>query len=231
MRSEIDAIAFDIDGTLYSDFQLRRRLLPFLFKKRNIHFLIQFGRVRRLIRVWQEENPGKKHDDFFTWQASLMAPFLSLSTEEARSSIDEKIYEGWKPIFADITPFSYTREAFDAFRSSGLKLGLLSDFLPEQKDDVWGLAPLCDVVMGSENTGALKPSPVPFLALAAALDTKPERILYVGNSVRSDVQGAANAGMKTACITNPLSLALGRKVPGADISFSSYRQLTGIVLK
>ncbi|HKL84903.1 MAG TPA: HAD family hydrolase [Treponemataceae bacterium] len=231
MRSEIDAIAFDIDGTLYADFELQRRLLPFLIKKGNIGFLINFGRVRHQIRLWQEENPGKKHNDFFTWQASLMAPLLSLNIEETRKLIDDKIYKGWKPLFAEIQPFPYTTEAFEAFRASGLKLALLSDFLPEQKADVWGLAPLCDVVMGSENTGALKPSPVPFLDLASALETEPQRILYVGNSIRSDVQGASGVGMKTACITNPVTLALGRKVPGADISFSSYRQLTRIVLK
>lgn len=231
MRSKIDAIAFDIDGTLYADFQLYKRLLPFLLQKGNLRFLSSFGRVRHLIRIWQVENPGQKQEDFFTWQASLMAPFLSLSIEETRQLIHKKIYMGWKPLFENMSPFPYTREAFESFRNSGLKLGMLSDFLPEQKGDVWGLASLCDVVMGSENTGALKPSPVPFLALATALNTEPKRILYVGNSIRSDVQGAAGVGMKTACITNSFTLALGKKVPGADISFSSYRQLTRIVLK
>ncbi|HNY22331.1 MAG TPA: HAD family hydrolase, partial [Treponemataceae bacterium] len=89
----------------------------------------------------------------------------------------------------------------------------------------------CDAVIGSEETGALKPSPVPFLALANALGIPPSRILYVGNSPSSDVAGAKAVGMKTACIVGPVSALFGRTVPGADISFSSYRQLTQIVLK
>jgi len=85
--------------------------------------------------------------------------------------------------------------------------------------------------MGSEETGALKPSPVPFLALADALGVSPDRMLYVGNSVSSDVQGASAVGMKTACVVHPLALTAGYRIPGADISFSSYRKLTRNVLK
>ena len=107
----------------------------------------------------------------------------------------------------------------------------MSDFLPSQKGDVWGLAPLCDVVLGSEETGALKPSPVPFHALASSLGVSEGRILYVGNSLRSDVRGARSVGMKTACIVSGFDRILGRKAREADISFSSYRQLAGFVLE
>lgn len=229
MRPDIDAIAFDIDGTLYRNWSFYRRLGPFLLK--NARFLASFGKVRSDIRDWQEEHPGEAHADFFAWQAALMAPYLRLSADEAARVIDEKIYSGWKPLFERVRPYAHAREAFLAFKDAGLKVGILSDFLPSQKGSVWGLAPLCDVVLGSEETGALKPSPVPFLALASAFGVPPERILYVGNSVRSDVAGASACGMKTACVVHPVSLALGRTARGADISFSSYRHLPRIVLR
>lgn len=229
MRSDIDAIAFDIDGTLYPNWAFYRRLGPFLLK--NAAFLAKFGETRREIRRLQEASPGIVHHDFFGWQASIMAPLIGLPAEETRARIDERIYSGWKPLFARVRPFPHLHESFRALRDSGLKIGILSDFLPEQKGDIWGLAPLCDVILGSENAGALKPSSVPFLALSRALGVEPNRILYVGNSVRSDVQGASAAGMKTACIMNPLAYRLGRRVPGADISFCDYRQLTRNVLE
>jgi putative hydrolase of the HAD superfamily len=141
------------------------------------------------------------------------------------------MYDGWRPLFSRIKPYPHVRETFDAMKASGLKIGILSDFLPSQKNDLWGLAPLCDVILGSEETGALKPSPVPFRALASALDCPCDRVLYVGNSVRSDVRGASAVGMKTACIIGPVAAFFGRAVPGADISFSSYRHLTRVVLK
>jgi putative hydrolase of the HAD superfamily len=229
MRSEIDAIAFDIDGTLYRNWSFWRILGPFLQK--NGRFLSLFGKVRGEIRVWQEANPGEPHPDFFGWQATLLSAHLGISPEETRRKIDDLIYTGWIPLFERVRPYPYLVESFSAFKAAGLKLGLLSDFLPSQKGSVWGLAPLCDVVLGSEETGALKPSSVPFLALSRALNVRPERLLYVGNSVRSDVEGASAVGMKTACIINPLAQSLRLKARGADISFASYRQLTRFVLE
>lgn len=228
MRSEIDAIAFDIDGTLYSNWSFYRRLGPFLAQ--NAVLLSRFGQVRENIRLWQEAHPGEAHDDFFVWQAELLAPAIGTTPDEARLILERKIYEGWKPLFARVRPFPHLGETFSALKEAGLKIGILSDFLPSQKGDLWGLAPLCDVILGSEETGALKPSPVPFMALSKALSVPPARILYVGNSIRSDVRGASAAGMKTACIMHPLPLLFGRTVPGADISFSGYRQLTRNVL-
>jgi Predicted hydrolase (HAD superfamily) len=229
MRAEIDAIAFDIDGTLYPNWGLYRLLGSFLVK--NARLMSAFGSVRREIRVWQKSHPAERHEDFFGWQASLVASRLGCGCEEARRLLEEKIYEGWKPLFARVKPYPHAAEALAAFRASGLRTGLLSDFRPEQKGDVWGMAASCDAVIGSEETGALKPSPYPFMALSEALGVPPARMLYVGNSIASDVIGASSCGMKTACIISPLSALLGRKAPGADISFSSYRQLTRIVLK
>ena len=229
MNLDIDAIAFDIDGTLYPDMAFWRRLGPFLL--RNGRMLAEFGRVREDIRAWQSAHPDEASADFFGWQASLLAPKIGRTAEETRLLVDEKIYRGWIPLFEKVKPYPYLHESFAAFRAAGLKIGLLSDFLPSQKGDVWGLSPLCDVVLGTEETGALKPSPIPFRALASALGVPEARILYVGNSLRSDVLGARSAGMKTACIVGPLAGRFSRKAREADISFTSYRQLTGFVLK
>ena len=229
MRADIDAIAFDIDGTLYSNWSFYRRLLPFLLG--HARLLSAFGEARRDVRLWQKDNPGAVHEDFFGWQAELTARRLGADPEETRARIDRLIYEGWKPLFARVRPYAHTAETFRRCRAAGLKIGMLSDFLPEQKGDIWGLAGLSDVVVGSEEIGALKPSPVPFQVLAGKLGVACERILYVGNSVRSDVEGARAVGMKTACIVHPVALLLGHKAPGADISFASYRQLTRIVLE
>jgi putative hydrolase of the HAD superfamily len=229
MKAGIDAIAFDIDGTLYPNWAFYRLLGPFI--ARHARFLTEFGKVREEVRIWQRENPGVAHPDFLGWQAELLGARLGVGADEARYLLDSLVYEGWKPLFARVKPFPRILECFTRMREAGLKVGILSDFLPSQKGDIWGLAALSDVVLGSEETGALKPSSVPFLALASRLGVEPARILYVGNSVRSDVEGASACGMKTACIVNPIASFFGRKVPGADISFSSYRQLTRIVLE
>ena len=58
MISGIDAVAFDIDGTLYPNSALYRRMIPFFLT--NVRFMLAFGEVRREIRRWQEAHPGEE---------------------------------------------------------------------------------------------------------------------------------------------------------------------------
>nr|WP_059370693.1 HAD family hydrolase [Treponema endosymbiont of Eucomonympha sp.] len=95
---------------------------------------------------------------------------------------------------------------------------------------MWGILSLCDAVLGSEEIGALKPSKYAFGNLSAALGVPYGRILYVGNSVAADIRGAKNAGMKTAYIMPLWRRLCGCPLPGADISFRTYRQLQKLVL-
>lgn len=53
----------------------------------------------------------------------------------------------------------------------------------------------------SEETGYMKPHAQVFAHAAAAADTAPERILYVGDSYHSDVQGGRAAGWQVAWFT------------------------------
>ncbi|HHU35792.1 MAG TPA: HAD family hydrolase, partial [Treponema sp.] len=95
MREQIDAVAFDIDGTLYPNAALYWRTIPFFL--RNHSLVLAFGRVRKEIRLWQEAHPGEIHTDFFGWQASLMAEQLGGTPDSMKIKLHELIYEGWKP--------------------------------------------------------------------------------------------------------------------------------------
>lgn len=224
----IEAIAFDIDGTLYPAWKLTLRAVPFFI--RHIRFMNAFRKVRRILHEYSSSNPDKVLPDFFNEQSELLAAQLSISTQEAGDFLDREIYKGWKKIFLRIRPYPFAKEAIIRLKEAGFKIGILSDFPPEQKGSVWGMLPLCDAALDSEAFGALKPSLIPFLKLAEALNTPCERILYVGNSKAYDVAGASSVGMKTAYIENPLVSFFRKKTPYADISFSNYRQFLNYVL-
>ena len=87
-----------------------------------------------------------------------------------------------------------------------------------------------DVVCGSEALGALKPSKYTFGLLAAKLDVAPEEVLYVGNSISADIEGASAIGMKTAYLMPLWRKIFNKPLPIADISFKNYRQLQDFVL-
>ena len=94
---------------------------------------------------------------------------MKITSQEARSLIDEKIYCGIAPYFDKIKTYPHVEETFRRFKEAGLKIAILSDFPPKQKGHIWGLIPYCDLIMGSEECGALKPSIYTFGTMAEKL--------------------------------------------------------------
>ena len=217
------AVAFDIDGTLYEDWKIQVLVFPYVLRHRS--FFSAFARVRKTL------HKKKFSPDFFSLQADLLAAELRVESIKARELAKKIVYDGLSPFFERITPCRDAYNTIAAFKNSGLKIALLSDFPPEQKGSVWGIAPLCDAVLSSEKTGALKPNAAPFDALADALGEPREKILYVGNSVHCDVRGAHGAGFKTAYFMPFWRRILSKPLKEADFSFKSYRQLQKIVLE
>jgi len=224
MLPGINAVAFDLDGTLYPNYRLNMRLLPFAF--RHWRFLLAFGRARNIIR--REQAQSSALPNFYERQAQITADQLKERKEEIREKIDRLIYRGWERFFLKIKLFPHVKEVLGELKAAGMKLGLLSDFPPETKLKYLGLASVWDTVLCTENIGALKPAVKPFEELAKALACQPEQILYVGNNSRYDVEGAKQAGMKAALLNRGLPIITGIK---ADFTFRNYRQLRNFMLQ
>ena len=71
--------------------------------------------------------------------------------------------------------------------------------------DACGLGTAFDVVFNSARLGVAKPDPQAFVAVAAALDTVPERCLFVDDTL-PNVDGARAAGMQAEQFTDAASL-------------------------
>lgn len=223
MSMKIKAAAFDIDGTLYPEKSLYFKV--WFYYLRHLRFFLRFNKIRKMMR---NSDNLVKTDNFFEKQAQLFAETYGISYEKAYSQIKTIVYDGLKPYYLAVKPFAGVHETFEKLKEKGIKVAVLSDFPVEQKGNMWGLAPFCDVLFGSENIGVLKPSKVCFESLCQALDCKPEEVLYVGNSFEYDVLGAKGAGLKTAWITK--KVAKNQKNV-ADIVFSTYRQFMQFVLE
>ncbi len=229
MINNIEAVAFDIDGTLYPSWKFYLKILPFFLKNRRL--MSGFNKTRKEIRAIQEENPSEIRSDFFDFQAEIYSKYVQESPKELKFFLEKEIYNGWKSSFDKIKPYPNAKQAIEKLKQKKLKIAVLSDFIPEQKKDIWGILPLCDVVLGSEYIGVLKPSALVFEELAKNLELPPEKILYVGNNFEYDILGAKQIGMKTAYISSPLKLFFKRlfsknKLSEADICFSNYKEFT-----
>jgi putative hydrolase of the HAD superfamily len=216
MKQKLAGIAFDLDGTLYPNYRLFIRLAPFIVKHGKL--LWAMGKARNILRAENAEGP------FYDLQARIAAKFLKEEPRIVKERLETLVYRGWEPLFRRIKPYAHVRETLEALGRRGFKLGILSDFPPVKKLEYLGLGGLWDTVLCSEETGRLKPDPLPFFKLAASLDLPPERILYVGNSRRYDIGGAQKTGMRTALIRLPWrnNFSSPKK---ADFIFSDYRQL------
>ena len=223
MYKDIRAVAFDIDGTLYPSWKLFIRMPLHVLK--NLRLYIHFNKTRHIM------HRTAPLADFYEYQARMLAEVSSIKSPRAKEIINDICYDGLKKFFKKVKPYPHAYECIKAMKDAGLKIGILSDFPPEQKGDIWGIRDLCDVCIGSEESGALKPSIYPFGILERKLGVPADKILYVGNSVKYDVLGAKGAGMKTAYILKGFKKLFNIKLPEADISFKNYRQLQKFVLE
>ncbi len=206
---KIKAVGFDIDGTLYPNSSMY--LLSTMAFLRHPRLFYHFGKVRKKIRKISYE------DDFKTVQARLFAASINIRPETAFDLIDRHIYGMLGYVFRKVKPYSDVRPVLLSLKRSGLQIGVMSDLPIGRKLGYLGVEDLIDTSFSTEETGFLKPSPIPFKRLIREFDVSPEEILYVGNNYEYDVLGAAALGIRTAHLAKkPVQDSL------ADISFSSF---------
>ena len=218
---EIDAVAFDIDGTLYRNIVFYLKVLPHYLK--NWRFFIKFNKVRIMLR--DDARNEKGYNDLFRSQIGFLAKELGCTMIEAEQQINDIVYEGLRPYFEKINACHGAAQLIHKLKEAGFKIALLSDFPPEQKGDVWGIKKDCDLLLSSELIGALKPSSKPCEELAEKLEVPAERILYIGNSHKYDVEGPKKLGMKAGWFVPWIRGKFGVKSKIADITFWHYSQL------
>ena len=133
--SDIKAVAFDIDGTLYRPWKLNLRM--------SIHFLchsiffLHYGIARKELR----KLPADKN--FVQIQDQIMAKRLKCTEEEAHKKLDKVVYTGLKKYFPHIKPCKGVVELIKKLKSNGYKIALLLIFLQNKKGmlgEFWNIA-------------------------------------------------------------------------------------------
>jgi len=115
----------------------------------------------------------------------------------------EAEYRAWAPA-RHVHPD--TPALLDGVRTLGLRSAVAANtFDPSGlfRDDLaaQGIGGRVDAVVLSCEVGVRKPDPRFFAAVAEALGVDPREAMFVGDSVRDDVRGAAAAGMQTCLAT------------------------------
>jgi len=100
---------------------------------------------------------------------------------------------------ATLVLYPHVTATLTTLAKRGIKLALITDAPPKQ---AWfrlvalNLHHLFDLVITSEDSGALKPSPLPFRKALEELRLPVEEVVMVGDWPARDVEGAKSVGMK-----------------------------------
>lgn len=122
-----------------------------------------------------------------------------LGVADADAFMDAE-HEVWRPAHEVL---GAAQAMLGSLRGRGLKTGLVANSWPDParllRADVeaFGLAPLLDVIVFSEEVGSRKPEPAIFLHALEQLGVEPENAMFVGDRLEADVQGAARLGLTT----------------------------------
>ena len=205
------AISVDVDNTLY-----RVRRLRVAWRLRHARgLLLALVAAREKLR---REDALDDADALMQREAELVAPGFGISVPEALAQLADLHGALPEALTRNAKPYPGVRSALEAAHARGLKLCVLSDFAADEKLHWLGLDDLpWAVVIGAEQTGALKPQPKPFLRVAELAGVAPGDIVHIGDREDSDVRGALGAGMR-AWRFSPK----GKAASEAEVSFRQW---------
>lgn len=181
---------------------------------------VLFDWVDTLVRFeWDDAKVAEAHrialgrdDPEFTarWREVLLAdrppyhrPYADLLRELGVADADAFIDAEHEVWVAQHEVLASAQALLESLRARGLATGVVANAWPDparvlRRDaQTFGLAERLDVLVYSDEVGARKPAPEIFLRACEELHVDPVDVLYVGDDLTKDVQGAAAVGMTT----------------------------------
>lgn len=124
------------------------------------------------------------------------------------------------------------KETLEKLRNIGLKLGILSNtFLNaatlEKHLAQFDIAQFFETKIYSYQFNFRKPDSRIFLEAAKRTGCRPENVLFVGDRLDLDIEGAKSAGMQT--VLKKAYTNAGKKVPNGVITIEKINELPGVI--
>jgi putative hydrolase of the HAD superfamily len=214
-RTVVEAVLFDIDGTLFdhdaaSAQSLRRQLAhevgrPDLDDAQFEAALVEWRRLELL-----------HYDHYLTGAIDLLeqrrrrtAGILEWVGAGERSPAEleewfELFLDGYKDGWVAFEDTEHTLAALEA--RGGLKLGVITNAdadIQRRKLAAIGVAERLPAFVASSTVGRAKPDPAIFAAACELVELPPERVAYVGDRLDVDALGARDAGLVGVWLDRP----------------------------
>jgi putative hydrolase of the HAD superfamily len=198
MRSDIQAVVFDLDGTLLD----RRRSFERFVRRQwerfadSLQFVDADQYVQTLIRL-DGDGYGPRRELF-----TGVAARFGLASDLADTLLTD--YRAGFPSACELFPD--VRATLAALRAAGLKLGLItngSEHMQRRKLECLSLSSSFDTIVISAAEGVSKPDPEIFTRSLTRLGVDAARSVFVGDHPEVDIEGARAAGMQAIWRRDP----------------------------
>lgn len=211
MLKEYSTYLFDVGGTLIK-FDEERRAAAYAERAASVGIDVSVQAIARVLRALDHELPERTRDVPLSLRAveTQRAFWLDFWAEGFRQigvgDADARTFAGelldpvhggnYQMVFPDTIP------ALERLRARGKRLGIISNFSPNCQSllDELGLAQYFDFFIVSGILGVEKPDPRIFDAAIQAAGKTVTELVYIGDSVFHDVQGAGTVGMDAILI-------------------------------
>jgi putative hydrolase of the HAD superfamily len=192
---EIQLVVFDVDGTLYDQGRLRRRMLLELIGHALATRSLTTVRTVRLYRRLREAFSEDGVEQFEDRLVAQTARDLGRDPAAVRDLVGEWMER--RPLaHLGACRAPMVGELFDALRRHGKRLGILSDYPAHDKLRVLNLTAEFVVSATDEQVGVLKPSPRGLQVVMAAAGVSPAATLLIGDRDDRDGEAARRAGAR-----------------------------------
>ena len=224
---ELQAILFDVDGTMYSQRCLYAHLAlrmaaPALLQPRRgvemVRVLLHYRRALEILR--QADSPGTIPE----CQLQVAVQRTGVPQERVRAHVQKWFFDAPLPLLKKCVRPGLTN-LLQFARHRGIRLGVYSDYHAEDKLRALGVRDFFEVVASSEDlqVQAYKPNPSGLQATLARMHVEPHRALYIGDRPQVDAEAARRAGLRAVIVGRTHREPGSSWLPVRD--FTALRQL------
>lgn len=191
----IKVVIFDVDGTLYTQSRLRKKMAYALLAHYSIRpWRLQDMMILRHFRAEREKRTGHAGDDLENAQYMWCAQKGNYSPARVKRVVNQWMFTFPNQYLAACM-YPGTQSFFAKLKSLNIKIAIYSDYKAHDKLKAMELE--ADLIVSSTDPeiDRLKPDPKGLLHIANQLGVSPQECLFIGDRQELDGECAINADM------------------------------------
>lgn len=227
----IKAYLFDLDDTFYDCYNLNEEGVEALCRYASDTLLHMdydmvrgaFDAARFSVKEQITDDVAARHNRMLYMERMLeilKIPSVSFALE---------LYDYfWNYILSHMVLYNGVKEFLQRLREDGILIGICTDMtvhIQHRKLRALGIAEYIDYITTSEEAGREKPDPVIFELALSKMGVRPEEVVYVGDSLRKDVEGPAEVGM------TPIWYTDGQEQESDYLHAKNYMEMSRIYIE